>query len=271
MIIKGRLYHKVSFAYFCVHSIVRFYNAIPSLFYTPVVNEVSFFFVVGCGHSGTTLMAAKLGNHPDVMGLGRETGVMLPGKYSLLGMSAVANEWQYFAESLGCQCVLEKTPKHIHSYDAVQKVVPNNRFVVMLRNPLDNIASLHKRFNDLDYAVTRWMMDNEEALRINAHENVMLVRYEELTRTPAEVLREVSGFLGIEYSDGMLEGRGSIYDHVRQPENMKVRQEQVAQPIRPNDGGWKKVFSREEARKILQRLGTLPEQLGYESEELLGV
>lgn len=269
MLIKSRLYHKVGFPYFLLHSLVRSYNAIPSFFFKPVANEVEFFFVVGCGHSGTTLMAAKLGNNSEVLGLGRETGVMLPGKYSLFGMSAVAKEWEYFAETLGCRFVLEKTPKHIYSYDAVQKVVPNNKFVVMVRNPLDNIASLYKRFNDIDYAVRRWVIDNSEALRIGGHENVTLVRYEELTRNPVEILRSVTEFLGIEYTDEMLEGGGSIYDNVRQTENMKLRQEQVAQPVRPNDGGWKKVFTHEEARKILDQLGMLPGSLGYDPAALL--
>lgn len=269
MIVKSRLYHKPGFGHFLLHWLVRGYNALSSVFYSPVNNEIGFVFVVGCGHSGTTLMAAKLGNHPDIFALGRETGVMLPGKYSLYAMKAVADEWSYFAESNGNKLVLEKTPKHLYSYRAIQKVVPNNKFIVLVRNPLDNVASLHKRFNDLDYAIERWLFDTAQALRLDQQDNVKLVRYEDFTREPETTLRSICGFLGLEYRNGMLEETSSIYDKVKQIDNMKLRRDQVNKPVTANEGGWRKVFDEGQAREILARAGSLVEKLGYDANKLL--
>ena len=270
MIIKSLVDHRVTVHRFMKEMFKRIYYSVPSFFFRPEESPVGIFFVSGCGHSGTTLMAAKLSNHPDILGVGRETSAMLPGRNSLYGMRAITNEWKYFAESYGFNFVLEKTPKHLYAYDAIQKVVPSNKFVVMVRNPLDTIASLSKRFNDLDFSIERWIFDNKQALHIGQNDNVLFVRYEDFTNSPESTLKGVTEFLGVPYRSEMLEETGSVYDGIRQSqENMRLRQEQVAKPIRPNEGGWKKVFSEQEAKDIIKKLGDLPNRLGYDYSDFL--
>lgn len=263
MIIKSVVFHKVNLSSYAKHWAKRSYNALPSYFVKPLASDTLFTFVAGCGHSGTTLMAAKLANHSEVMGIGRETNVVAPGIHSLNSVKAIASEWKYFSESLGHSCVLEKTPKHVYSYHRVQKVIPNNKFIIMIRNPLDTIASLYQRFGDVDFCVERWIFDNKEAINISCEKNVLLVRYEELTEAPEKKIGEVLQFLGLDYEDSILSSEDTIYNRVLQEDNMKIRQEQVSKPITPNNGGWNKVFSQTEAKNIMVKVEDIAEKLGY--------
>lgn len=268
MIIRSSVAHNVSFFVFCKHWLKRVYNSLPSVFIKPLESETLFVFVVGCGHSGTTLMAAKLSNHPAVMGIGRETGVLAPGNHSLFGVRAIMNEWSYFSEFHQRTCVLEKTPKHIHSYERAQKITRNNKFVIMIRNPLDTIASLYKRFGDLEFCIERWVIDNQEALKHKHKENVIIVKYEDFTEEPEKIAVEITSFLGIGYDPLIIEDNSSIYEKVKQKDNMSLRKEQVSKPINPNTGGWKKVFDNEQASKIVNRTAKLAEDLGYDPDTL---
>lgn len=268
MIVKSAVRHNVNVFGFCKHWTKRAYNAIPSAFVEPLDSETLFVFVAGCGHSGTTLMAAKLSNHSSIMGIGKETEVFTPGDYSLPAVKAVADQWRYFAEFNGRGCVLEKTPKHVYAYEAVQKVLPNNKFLIMTRNPLDTIASLYKRFGDLDFCIERWVFDNQEALRHRHRKNVLFVKYEDFTKSPERKLTEITRFLGLEHEPSLLESNESVYSRTRQADNMRLREEQVSKPIKPNLGGWRKVFDDKQASEIVNRVMDTAVALGYRQDAL---
>lgn len=268
MRIKYIVDHNVSFPVFFKYWGKRCYNAIPSIALKPLDSRIKFIFVVGCGHSGTTLMAAKLSNHPSIMGIGRETGVLIPGTHSWLGIKGIANEWSYFAGANGFEFVLEKTPKHIYSYKCVQKIFPYNKFIVMIRNPLDTISSLYDRFGDLRFSIERWVIDNKEALRLKGKDNVMLVKYEDFTTDPKGVLRNLCDFIGVTYENNMLESSGSVYDMIDQTKNMALRQKQVKEKVRPNIDRWRKNLSENQAKLIMAEVGDLANSLGYYGEYL---
>lgn len=263
MIIKSLVKHKVTSGKYVEHYIKKGYNALPSYFSKPLETDILFTFIVGCGHSGTTLMAAKLSNHTDILGIGRETGVLTQGRHSLSSIKAILREWDYFAESYGHSCVLEKTPKHVYSYGRVQKVLKKNKFIIMTRNPLDTIASLYKRFGDIEYCIDRWNYDNSKALELQNKKNVLLVKYEDLTEEPKKTLTATLSFLGYTYDNSILESKGTIYSKTSQKRNMKVREEQVSQSIKPNRDGWKKTFNKEQSIYIMSRVREVSIKLGY--------
>lgn len=263
MIVKSTVGHNVGIGVYTKHWLRRCYNAFPSVFAKPMDSNKLFTFVVGCGHSGTTLMAAKLSNHSAIMGIGRETNVFSLGNHSLLSVKAIAQEWDYFSSFYGYSCVLEKTPKHIYAYRNIQKIIPNNKFVVMIRNPLDTIASLYKRFENLEFCVERWVYDNAEAINFLGKENVLFVRYEDFTQSPETALREVIEFLGYEYEESVLSSEDTVYSKTPQKDNMRLREAQVGKPVKPNNGGWEKVFDKEQAASIMSKVGRISEQLGY--------
>lgn len=212
-------------------------------------------------------MAAKLSNHSKVMGIARETGIFIPGSNSLIGAKSIAHEWVYFADFYNYDFILEKTPKHVYSYYRIKKILPSSKFVVMVRNPLDNISSLYKRFGNLDFSIMRWIYDNEQVLKLAGKEDVHFIKYEDFTGNPEGKLKEITSFLGLDYEGSMLESNKNLYNNIPQKGNMKIREEQINRPILPNNDGWKKTFDQEQADKIMLKVGNVASKLGYLSKE----
>ncbi|NBC11389.1 MAG: hypothetical protein GVY24_06590, partial [Planctomycetes bacterium] len=65
-------------------------------------------FIVGCGHSGTTLLLRLIGAHPQIMPLLEETWALVNGEYQRL------HGWDLSCFKAGKQRWVEKTPSHIH-------------------------------------------------------------------------------------------------------------------------------------------------------------
>lgn len=221
----------------------------------------------GCGHSGTTLVAAKISNHPRVFGLGRETNAFAPRK-GLYFSREVLREWCLIAEQLGKTHIVEKTPKHVHAIDRIRTAIPSAKFVLIVRNPLDNCASLFSRFNDLNYAIERWIMDNSAILKYSALANVMTIRYEDLTRTPDKHFKLVSDFLNLEWDPSILEEGKTVFDNLTQCGNMQLRREQVSRSIMPNMGKWKTVFNRMQMEQVLAATDEVAAKLGFTYADL---
>ena len=230
--------------------------------------ENQFAFVCGCGHSGTTLTAAKLGNHSKILLIGRESGIFLPFN-SLSCAKNIINEWDFFATSIDCSVVVEKTPKHILTTRSIFRLIPDAKLLITIRNPLDNIASLYKRFRHLNACTDRWIADNQAALRLSDNSNVMIVQYEKLTEEPGVSLRLAAKFLGIEWEEHIISAGRSAYETADVSGNMALRVAQVSKAIRPNNGGWTKTLRPDEARFVIDKTSSTAMHLGYDLESTL--
>lgn len=224
-------------------------------------------FVAGCGHSGTTVAAARLGRHPEVFLLGRETGLVRK-HYRIFYATVLAQEWAFFAIHLGRSQVLEKTPRHIYTLPALKRLIPHARFILVVRNPLDTVASLYDRYGNLDSAINRWLLDNEQLLRHSRLPDTRVVFYEDLTDKPEATFRSLAEFMGLEWSDRILESGETDYEKFDTGGLMQLRGQQVGQPIHSNRGRWKSLLSRQEAEHVLKRTRGLALDLGYQESDL---
>lgn len=238
------------------------WNAAPDRFVNPFISEIRFGFICGCGHSGTTLISAKLGAHSAALLIGRETNAFSPVFGAYCSRRIVA-EWVYFAEAMNKDLIIEKTPKHIQSVAKIRRLLPDSKILVTLRNPLDNIASLHYRFGNLEGAISRWLVDNRRVLELLGQDHVQVVRFEDLTTDPAMQLRKCLDFFGLDWEPGLLELTESGYDLIQQKGNMAIRTEQVRKPITRNIGGWNNIFTAPEAEKVVRKTKKLADALGY--------
>ncbi len=108
---------------------------------------------------------------------------------------------------------LEKTPLHLYYTDLLQSVDPGVRILHILRDPVDNIASLvdagrhHSeafRQGNLEKATGRWIFEyklQKKMLRVPGH---YFVRYEQLLQEPERLLRGVLSFLGLNWDPAVL-------------------------------------------------------------------
>ncbi|MFA7523276.1 MAG: sulfotransferase [Halothiobacillaceae bacterium] len=175
----------------------------------------------------------------------------------------IVSEWEYFASADDKSVILEKTPKHVHSISKIRKVLPESKITLLVRNPLDNVASLYKRFGNLDACIRRWMADNRAILRHLGLEGVKLVYYEGLVSGPRSTLKEIVDFVGLEWEESIPAPGKTRYDAIKQEGNMAVRATQVNQSIQRNVGGWRKVLSEEQALHVLKRTKNVARKLGY--------
>jgi hypothetical protein len=255
--------HRVSAAVFLRLQLTGLGHAVSDAAVRPLADSDAFCFVTGCGHSGTTLLASKLGLHPDVLLISRESNVFAP-HHGLRRARIIVQEWLAFARQEHRPVILEKSPKHVHCVGRIRRLLPDSRIIVVVRNPLDTCASLYRRFGDLDLAIERWLMDNEAALAAREKPSTWLVRYEALTREPADTLSAACSFLGIPWDPGLLTRSGSVYGTdpgLRR--NMAIRHEQVSQPIYDNNGKWAEVLDARQAARVGERTAGLAARLGY--------
>lgn len=260
--------HRVSVPVFIKLWLQRFWHSLASIGLKPVEESHRFCLVAGCGNSGTTLLASKLGLHPDVLLIARESNIFFPSR-SARRARVVLGEWLALAKQEKRRLILEKSPKHIHVLRRIRRLLPDSYCLIVIRNPLDTCASLYKRFGDLDYAIARWEMDNRAALNALKQKNTLLVRYESLTQEPEATLMAACQFLELEWDPGILTRSGSGYGS--NPDlnaNMSRRQVQVSRPIHDNNGKWVHTLSAAQADRVRSRTAELAGLLGYSVDRI---
>ncbi|HBG46011.1 MAG TPA: hypothetical protein DDW94_03385 [Deltaproteobacteria bacterium] len=141
---------------------------------------------------------------------------------------------------------VEKTPRHLHFIDEIGQRVPRASFIHIVRDGRDVAASLYKASNDnpsrwnrkrarkgftLRQCVERWNMDVSITSRFLGKPGHLLVLYSAIVEEPAVVAREICSFLGIDYTDEMMDTAGSYGSIVRPEEPWKMNNAMTIQKL----------------------------------------
>lgn len=237
----------------------------------PIEDAADCCFVVGCGNSGTTLVASRLGNHPLVRLIPAETNIFEPRRPLARARARFVRE-SAAARAEGKALLVEKTPKHVHAVARIRRILPVARFVALVRNPYDTCLSLKLRvagrgWGGLDYAIERWLIDTGAVLTLRDDPGVLTLRYEEVTAAPERWFRTLTDFVELPWDATILESGASAYAAVAQhTTTMRLRADQVRQPIRPNSGKWRSGLSEGEIAEVRVRTGALWQALGGDPE-----
>lgn len=227
-------------------------------------------FVVGCGHSGTTLMASILGAHPEVYSIARET-------YWFLNNPKVDPEYveeKKLCLNEGKRIVCEKTPRHIYRITEIQNKFPNAKFVAMLRDSRDVVGSLKNRSGLLDESIKRWLTDNTALLKHADNPRVHWIKYEDLVTKKEQTMQDVFKFLELNHTDEVFEFHKKNYNwfgvedaketNGKGEKNHLLRRSwQMTQPIHDRSGVWKKQLTEDEVAKVISRCSDIMLRLGY--------
>jgi protein-tyrosine sulfotransferase len=102
----------------------------------------------------------------------------------------------------------DKTPRNSYFLPEIHRVFPNARFVHVLRDGCDVVASMvvMGRYPTVEQAARRWntSLDAVRAFEARHPGSVREVRYEDLVTEPAPTLRPLCEWLGLEYRDEMV-------------------------------------------------------------------
>jgi hypothetical protein len=229
-------------------------------------------FVVGCGHSGTSLAARLIGAHPHITAIPGETKAAW--SKDPVAFKERLRDFDAFAAERHCDRWVEKTPRHIRRIPFIFEHAADCSIICMLRDPRDVCFSLRKRHGDLRKAIARWKGDNECLLPYLQHDRCLVVRYEDLVADPAKTTKGMMSFLGESYEAEQLEFHlNKVYWYAAtddrpssecgQANHDQLRNWQINQPIFDGRERWKEGLSTHELTLIRPRLAPLAATLGY--------
>ena len=147
-------------------------------------------------------------------------GQALQGAQGAVGLNVTAgagnvqsNDVALAAVDAGKRVWVEKTPHHIDFVDLIERWVKGSRFIHILRDGRDVIASqLHATLQDPMYwgkwavrdLVGQWNADTKVSLWYEGSDRHLLVSYESLVDDPERVLRAITDFMNITFEVSML-------------------------------------------------------------------
>jgi tetratricopeptide (TPR) repeat protein len=237
---------------------------------TQVSNPI---FIVGCGHSGTSLLLAMLGTHKHLHPIPKESALFLKTDK---GLELTMGEFDHDCLSAGKTAWIEKTPPHIFQIHRFLAFRPQSRILLILRDGRDVVCSLKHRqgYLPVQDRLERWIYDNLAAQSYWQHPNLHVVKYENLIENPEGTLRDICAFLDEEYDPAMLDfhkvERKWYAAEIARPPNIQSRSDhaahrnwQINQPLFDGRGRWKsemtddekQVFKNSPAQRLLEQFG----------------
>jgi hypothetical protein len=260
-------------------------------------------FLVGCPRSGTTLLQSMLAAHPQIvsfpethffervspkfaaLGLASprrrdrmrlvqfltdvghpELENLIPGYAITLhrSISAFVDVLDALALMQRADVWVEKTPGHLHYVDLIEKHISQARFIHMVRDGEDVVASLYEVMTrhpeiwggpaTLEGSIARWIGDLELTRRHIHKSHHTLVRYEQLVDNPKPVLDRLCEFLQIRFSQEMLTGHSSAVQQLVL-ENEPWKDSAKAEGLqKPKARKFEKLFDRQQQAYVRARL-----------------
>lgn len=263
-------------------------------------------FLVGCPRSGTTILQSLLAAHPEVISfpeskffhylLYDKFAEKLPNRLEVFLKDEIkrpeflasfdraqntetqASWFVGVLDSLAAEqnksIWLEKTPEHIYFIEDIQRFLPDVKFIHILRNGMDAIASMYEATRsfhdlwggawDLNHCIERWEYAILTSHKYVDKSNHILVKYEQLLDDKVKVLTEICKFVGIEYEAAML-------DHYKEKAaNLSLNlpwHKGIDRDIASTKSHkYHRLFNQDEIAGILDKIGWVNQQIAWKAE-----
>lgn len=116
--------------------------------------------------------------------------------------------YQLYAERFGKKRWGDKTPLYVTSMELIQKLLPEARFIHLVRDGRDVAVSLRNLWfgpKSLEEKASRWVWTIKEARRQAQNmKHYLEVRYEDLILDTVNTLKRICGFIDFPWNPGML-------------------------------------------------------------------
>ncbi len=211
-------------------------------------------FLVGCARSGTTLLQSILATHTKIISFPEShffvnlapmtrwqrlfklapqrakkrfdeflkdidykntsatLNIIIPFTYQYV--RAFVRVLDDLAEQNGKEIWIEKTPMHLHYIKTIEKLIPGSKFIHIVRNGEDVVASLYDvtrkypevwgGLRDIDQYIERWIRDIRISQEYKEELNHKIVRYEKLLFDSKSIVTDICQFIGVDFERIML-------------------------------------------------------------------
>ena len=216
-------------------------------------------YIVGSGHSGTSLLLAILDAHSNIYGVPYETQMCMrslrpywmPKYFDMLAISNGKKRW------------IEKTPNHIKHIDTIFSLNKESKIILIIRDGRDVACSIAARSGSLEVGIKRWVEANNIGRKYWDDSNVCVVRYEDIITDFTDTISSVLDFMGESYEEACrhFNQKDRLYysPKIEKPEDVKgknhrkYRNWQINQPLFDGRGKWKRL--NQDEKDIINKYG----------------
>jgi hypothetical protein len=190
-----------------------------------------------------------------------------------------------YAERFGKPRWGDKTPLYVQKMQLIRGLLPEARFVHLIRDGRDVALSTRDLWfgpDSVQEAARRWRSLIEEARRQSRElPHYLEVRYEDLVTGPESTLRKICDLVDLRWDPSMLayhekaeERMSEIYRDIMTPKGRKVVRGEMRQslhtltgspPQRDRIGRWKGEMTAEDRKRFEEVAGETLRELGYEA------
>lgn len=268
-------------------------------------------FLVGCPRSGTTILQSLLAAHPKITSFPEtkffhylcrfrsqlpdrlykffHSDICRPDLYDsseIYWRTSASDRVKWFVGVLDRLAIeennkvwLEKTPEHVYFIQEILQYLPDAKFIHIVRNPLDVVASLRRATQDplsnnlwggrqwtLDFCIERWKSSASIARSFSNAPQHLIIRYEDLVRDKIKILSQCCYFIDVSYDAEMLRNYRAKALELGQglPWHEGIDRE-VEPAIAPK---YKDFFDADEIGYILEKTEELRSKFGYFTRKL---
>jgi hypothetical protein len=251
-----------------INSIRIFVNYLVNRYIKGIKVQAPPLFIVGCAHSGTSLLLAIVGSHSKIYPIPFESKI----GYKFLKRNLYLWRFNRLAVAHGKNRWVEKTPKHIHCIEKLLAINAGVKILLIIRDGRDVACSFKARFGDLEKGIKTWVIDNLAGNKYRNHPNVMIVRYEDLIDNFELTVKKVFAFIGEDFEPALLEfykepkyfysGIIEKPSSVSGKDHDQYRNWQINQPVFDGRGKWQSIPD-DEKNLIKETANNLLAELGY--------
>jgi hypothetical protein len=192
--------------------------------------------------------------------------------------SAIRTIYEAYAERIGKPRWGDKTPGHAVRMPRIARVLPEARFIHLIRDGRDVTLSRRRRASDpapVAKHAKRWQARiRSTRRRARRIDHYVEERYEELVTAPEPVLRRICEFIELDYDSAMLsyhEHAGERLKEIANPLGRMTGEWRLAahalaaEPPKPDRiGAWREAMTADEIAEFEAAAGGMLRELGYE-------